>query len=163
MNKIPTFWCESAGLSRVIKDGVTVGQFPTEEAEKIFAENRCTSSGGLIPLYKDADGNVFTWHEAKPGAMCDGTWLHDHPQYVGNDGIALMVKLPNNHTWMVDSRANNCTMKEDTVHKCWVRHGDPRTGKVHVDKNGNTCGAGAGSILSGSYHGFLHDGFLVSC
>lgn len=46
-------------------------------------------------------------------------------------------------------------------HKCWVRHGDPKTGSVHVDKDGVTCGAGAGSILSGSYHGFLHGGYLT--
>jgi hypothetical protein len=41
-------------------------------------------------------------------------------------------------------------------HKCWVRHGEPPNHTV--DKRGNTCGAGAGSILSGSYHGFLRDG-----
>lgn len=44
-------------------------------------------------------------------------------------------------------------------HKCWVRHGEPPD--LHVDKAGVTCNAGAGSILSGDYHGFLHNGFLT--
>lgn len=62
---------------------------------------------------------------------------------------------------------------QDSVpeHRCWVRHGDPRTGVVHVDKNGLTCRAGAGSILfKGNpargvpdYHGFLHHGKLTNC
>ena len=37
----------------------------------------------------------------------------------------------------------------------------PRTGNVHVDKSGDTCAAGAGSILIGGYHGFLHNGYLT--
>lgn len=53
------------------------------------------------------------------------------------------------------------TYEDARPHKCWIRHGDPRTSNVHVDKNGVTCGAGAGSIISGSYHGFLHNGFLT--
>ena len=47
-------------------------------------------------------------------------------------------------------------------HKCWVRHGDPRTGIVTVDKNGVTCGAGAGSIATRGWHGFLREGMLVA-
>jgi hypothetical protein len=72
-----------------------------------------------------------------------------------------MVVLPNGHIWDVDGRASNCDMKEDRTHRCWVRHGDPPN--VHVDKNGHTCHAGAGSILSGNYHGFLHNGELTNC
>lgn len=48
-------------------------------------------------------------------------------------------------------------------HYCWVRHGDPRTGNVHVDKNGVTCNAGAGSIQQDHFHGFLHNGFITNC
>jgi hypothetical protein len=29
---------------------------------------------------------------------------------------------------------------------------------VHVDKAGATCTAGAGSIIAGDWHGFLHNG-----
>lgn len=51
--------------------------------------------------------------------------------------------------------------KDAKPHFCWVRHGTPPHEKVHVDKSGVTCGAGAGSIATGSWHGFLHNGELV--
>jgi hypothetical protein len=72
------------------------------------------------------------------------------------DGTHLTVVLPNGEYWDIDSRANNCTMKEDRIHRCWIRHGEPPN--VTVDKNGPTCQAGAGSIMAGSYHGFLRNG-----
>jgi hypothetical protein len=70
----------------------------------------------------------------------------------------LVVHTPGGD-WIIDSRASNCTMPEEQTHRCWVRHGEPPN--VHVDKNGHTCGAGAGSIMVGSYHGFLHHGELT--
>lgn len=73
----------------------------------------------------------------------------------------LIVVLPDGYQWDTDSRASNCTMKEDKLHRCWVRHGEPP--QIHVDKNGLTCQAGAGSIASPGYHGFLHNGELTSC
>lgn len=82
------------------------------------------------------------------------------PFNIGPDGICLMVRLPNGHDWMVDSEASNCTRKGEP-HQCWVRHGDPRECRVSVDKNGDTCAAGAGSIQGGDWHGFLRDGVLA--
>jgi hypothetical protein len=80
------------------------------------------------------------------------------------DGFHLHAVLPTGDHWDIDSRASNCTMKDDGLHRCWVRHGDPRKGEpVHVDKNGLTCQAGAGSIVVPKWHGFLHSGLLVSC
>jgi hypothetical protein len=138
------------------------------------------------PLYEAKggphDGALFTLRDAPPGAMWDATWLHDVEWAVGPDGIALHVQLPNGIPWNVDHEASNCTrtqwlpgtyvgedgierhaekMWKGRTHYCWIRHGDPRTGEIHVDKNGDTCAAGAGSILSGSYHGFLHNGYLT--
>lgn len=73
----------------------------------------------------------------------------------------LCCVLPNGDHWNIDSRASNCTMKEDRLHRCWVRHGNPSKGEiVHVDKNGHTCQAGTGSILMGGWHGYLHNGDL---
>ncbi len=95
---------------------------------------------------------------AAPGAMWDARWMVDR----GPDGIHLIVRCPNGHDWHVDSRASNCTMPDDREHRCWVRHGDPRTEPVTVDKNGVTCAAGAGSILAGDYHGFLASGTLTA-
>ncbi len=97
---------------------------------------------------------------APPGAMWDAWWMPE--SWRGPDGVALMVRLPNGHDWHVDGEASNCTRKGDRTHRCWIRHGDPRTGSVHVDKDGDTCAAGAGSIQAGDYHGFMHHGVLTA-
>lgn len=104
-------------------------------------------------------GEATTLRKAAPGSMWDAFWLP--ADFHGPDGIALMVKCPNGHDWAVDSQASNCTRKGEK-HHCWVRHGDPRECKVTVDKNGDTCAAGAGSILAGDYHGFLQAGVLTA-
>lgn len=115
-------------------------------------------------LYAGApDGKLYSLRNAPVGAMWDAWWMRSGGYgRIGPDGLYLIVKTPGGD-WGVDDRASNCTMPSDDVHRCWVRHGDPRTGVVHVDKNGNTCGAGAGSILCGGYHGFLHNGELGAC
>lgn len=84
---------------------------------------------------------------------CSGRWSNC-------DGNHLHCVLPEGTHWDIDSRANNCTMPDDSLHRCWIRHGDPETGLVHVDKQGHTCAAGAGSIAVPGYHGFLHNGVL---
>lgn len=80
------------------------------------------------------------------------------------EGRHLMVVLPNGHEWDTNGRASNCGRPDDRTHRCWVRHGDPEKGEsVHIDKNGDTCQAGAGSISAAGWHGFLHNGELVEC
>ena len=107
--------------------------------------------------------------EPQPGDMFWAPWYHE-PEWKHfyckwdncNDQLGhLIVILPNGDKWDTDGRASNCTMPEDRLHRCWVKHGEPPN--VTVDKNGNTCQAGAGSILSGDYHGFLHNGELTNC
>jgi hypothetical protein len=61
------------------------------------------------------------------------------------------------HTWTKGS------YEDGRPHKCWIRSGDPRLGTLHVDKNGVTCNAGAGSIDNRKWHGFLHNGKLTKC
>jgi hypothetical protein len=73
----------------------------------------------------------------------------------------LIVVLPTGQTWDIDSRASNCTMRDDRIHRCWVKHGEAPN--VHVDKNGHTCQAGGGSIAVEGYHGFLQYGELTDC
>lgn len=97
-------------------------------------------------------------HLAPPGAMWYADYMEDIPEYCGQDGKRLCVMTPGG-IWMIDSKASNCTMPDDNVHKCWVRHGIPPD--VTVDKNGLSCQAGAGSIAIGNYHGFLRNGILV--
>ena len=105
--------------------------------------------------------------EFPAGAMWYATWMYsesnkaaDGRQIYGWDwenqfDPPLMVKTPGGD-WDIDSRASNCTMPNDRTHRCWVRHGTPPN--LTVDKQGKTCGAGAGSIISGNYHGFLRGG-----
>jgi hypothetical protein len=95
----------------------------------------------LLPCWsKLDDGRCWTWDN------CPGEHLY--------------VVLPNRQTWDVDSRASNCTRKTDRLHRCWPRTGEPPL--VTVAKQGDTCSAGAGSILMSSWHGFLRGGRLVS-
>jgi hypothetical protein len=120
-------------------------------------------------MYTRSDnGELTTIRDAPAGAL----WYADWMMHDSGDGVRrywewdngteppLMCKTPGGE-WNIDGRASNCTMKEERTHRCWVRHGTPPN--LHVDKNGHTCGAGAGSILSGNYHGFLHNGQLVQC
>lgn len=98
--------------------------------------------------------------ELEVGCLYYNTWYPKTTYWDNQEGPHLMCVLPNGDHWVIDSRASNCTMPDDRTHRCWVRHGDPETGVVHVDKNGHTCSAGAGSIQSGNWHGFLHNGEL---
>jgi len=116
-------------------------------------------------LYRRIDtGEIYTLNDAPPGAMWYADWmlsysLPDSNFNKGPDGHCLMVRCPDGHDWCVDGPASNCTMPDDTIHKCWVRHGTPPN--ITVDKNGNTCAAGAGSIQTRSWHGFLRNGVLL--
>lgn len=100
------------------------------------------------------EGGICTLRDAPAGAMWDALWWPKK----GPDGRALYVRLPNGRDWHIDGRASNCTRRDDNVHQCWVRHGEPPD--VTVGKDGDTCAAGAGSILAGDYHGFLRGGYL---
>jgi hypothetical protein len=111
-------------------------------------------------------GQRWARREMPIGAMYDMWYYKDWGEMQGPDGICLIVKMPGGGEWFVDGRANNCTKPDDKVHKCWVRVGDPKTGYVHVSKEGNTCDAGAGSIWMNApngWHGFLYRGYLCEC
>lgn len=113
-------------------------------------------------IYRDSRTSALvTLDEAEPGAVYrSSTW---QPAARSQDaGEPIVVVLPNGFHWSPDSRASNCTMPGDDEHHCWVRHGD-QLDALTVDKNGATCGAGAGSILAGGYHGFLRGGCLEEC
>lgn len=124
--------------------------FTGDDARQLFTEH----------LFRRADtGEVTTLREAPAGAMWFAPWFGDYPAYRGPDGKTLVVRLPpDGHDWIVDSRASNCTLPKDDVHKCWIRHGTPPN--ITVDKRGVTCSAGAGSIKTPKWHGFLQNGVL---
>ncbi|RWQ56578.1 MAG: hypothetical protein EOS82_03545 [Mesorhizobium sp.] len=85
----------------------------------------------------------------------------------GPDDLSIVCVIPREGPrgttwWHIDSRCSNCTKPDDKEHRCWVRHGTVGQ-TIHVDKNGNTCSAGAGSIAVPGFHGFLHHGVLRDC
>lgn len=108
---------------------------------------------GVSRVYDTTSG------DPEPGDIFEATWL---PRNFMFDDVErhLICVLPNGHHWHMTGRASNCTLPEDRKHRCWVVH-EEAPGVFHVDKNGLTCAAGAGSILAGDYHGFLHHGELT--
>lgn len=126
--------------------------------------------GGVSsPVYRSMKtGDRKTLQQLPAGALLVVGRAADPEQYysLGNDGLAVMCVLPRLDRWLIDSRASNCTKPEDGAHRCWVRHGTFGE-KIHVDKVGNTCAAGAGSVFShfkrpDQWHGYLHDGCLTT-
>lgn len=135
-------------------------------------------------LYRRSDdGSVCTIPTAPIGAIWNAGWLADNPEWCGPDGRSLYARCPGGNDWGIDTRASNCdspckhcatpyhahkgitsfqpgghAYEDARPHKCWVRHGEPP--EIHVDKNGVTCGAGAGSIQTSNWHGFLHHGYF---
>jgi len=110
----------------------------------------------ILNVYIDkSTGKEYTLHDKIPGMMWDATWWSDTDK-VG--GQYLVVICPDSFEWRIDGRANNCDMRDDYPnHHCWIRQGIPPN--ITVGKNGKTCHAGAGSILSrNGYHGFLTNG-----
>ncbi len=121
-----------------------------------------------VTLYRRGDtGEIAAWDDMPIGAVRNLPWLAKHDSYRGPDGRVLECVIPaperpsGKTTWIIDSKASNCARPDDWRHRCWVRHGRPEDGSLHVDKNGDTCAAGAGSIVSPGWHGFLHHGALT--
>lgn len=112
-------------------------------------------SSSMGPVYDTKDGRLQPgdmFYVPHWGEWCPGGWTNC-------DGQHLHAILPNGLGWDIDGRASNCTLPDDTTHRCWVRDGTPPN--VTAGKAGHTCSAGAGSILSGDYHGFLRGGVLT--
>lgn len=145
----PNLWptqCKSCGepVPQNVNDAKELGQSGIFLMRQVFVSHYFnTRSGDPEP------GDVYwlDWHDAGAGEC---------PYWDDCDGKHLWGILPNGKSWDIDARANNCTMKDDRNHRCWVRSGKPEDGTLHVDKNGRTCQAGAGSIAVEGWHGFLH-------
>jgi hypothetical protein len=108
------------------------------------------------------NGKEYTYNNLPPGGIFRAPWYNGvfcHPQL----DCVFVVILPDGHHWIPDSQASNCTIPDDVTqerHHCWVVHGE--LPNITVDKAGQTCSAGAGSIQSpDGWHGFLRNGELV--
>lgn len=128
---------------------------PDKDGERIY---RRSDTGVVVPLSMVPVGAMWyaDWmqegYDPNPGEQSLAAWR-------GPDGHTLVVRVRENFNWSPDRRASNCTRLDDDRHKCWVRHGAPPD--ITVDKAGDTCSAGAGSIIApDGWHGFLRNGVL---
>lgn len=126
----------------------------TDPIRQIFLDSVYSRSDSGLPVIL---------RDAPAGACWDAYWIrHDSDgRRTGPDGVSLVVRCPGGHDWMTDGPASNCD-QPGRPHKCWVRHGDPRKCDLTVDKGspGESCNAGAGSIITPQWHGFLTAGVL---
>jgi hypothetical protein len=108
---------------------------------------------GPQAVYDTPSGNLepgcLYWHFNYTEGGKGSQWDNDEQKH-------LIAVCPDGFHWDIDSRASNCTMKHDRTHRCWIRHGEPPN--VTVDKNGHSCNAGAGSIQTPKWHGYLQVG-----
>jgi len=149
---------------------VAIGVFGTKAEAKAatdahWASGDCDSTS-VGPVYRLPDGREFASQDLPPGSLYEPCLSLEketadfYPK--GPDGLTVYAVCPDGTHWCIDGRANNCTLPNDDVHRCWVRTGDARAGNLDVGKvGGPTCAAGAGSIQTGAWHGFLHQGYFV--
>ncbi len=119
---------------------------PENATRQVYRERYFDCPGG-----RPQPGDLYVVELHKPDFPCPSGWENC-------DGKHLIAVLPNGFLWDIDGRGDNCPKPEEGTHRCWVRHGDPPN--ITVDKNGDTCDAGCGSVLAGDWHGFLTNGIF---
>jgi hypothetical protein len=145
--------------------GKTWGELGAEPRRQVFSDRLYDTEDGLL-----SPGCMFWadwehWEDLLSSRTRDGKTIHykvptSCPHGWSNcDGRHLHVITPDGHEWDVDGRASNCTLLEDQEHRCWIREGDPPN--VTAGKSGRTCSAGAGSIQTPKWHGFMRGGRFV--
>jgi hypothetical protein len=138
-------WCDA--LVPIDNRPSIIGEIGECVNKQIFVQRQYNSPSGF-----PEPGDLYFVNYHDPG-QC--------PFWDNCDGKHLRAILPNKYEWDLDGRANNCTMKEDRIHRCWIRTGNPENGIINVGKSGLTCSAGAGSISVPGYHGFLRNGHFT--
>lgn len=113
-------------------------------------------------IWRDtADGTHWLLSEVSAGAMWFAPWYDS--MFTPQLEHVLVVKLPGEHYWIVDSQAGNCAMPGDTRlerHHCWNIVGTPPQISV-IRAEGKTCSPGTGAVECRSWHGNLQDGILI--
>lgn len=128
-------------------------EFPSTDCWQVFTDQVFTRSD---------NGEFTTLRKAPPGAMWNAWWLAERKDWwwTGPDGMSLHVRCPDGHDWCIDGLCSNCT-RPNEPHKCWVRTGTPPEITVGKGKDGESCAAGAGSIQTPTWHGWLKLGLLT--
>lgn len=175
-NFTQSWWCDTChkpALELVVKRGVEADDpgypkvtpdpvpCPTCHKPAVFS-----SSGSSVIFIRTDTGEEVTNLYKQPGACWAKARIMDRRTRTwrtGPDGRCLTVICPGGGSWEIDERCSNCDKPDDIDHKCWCRHGSPEDGTLTVDKVGLTCNAGAGSIITHNWHGFLRSGEFVPC
>lgn len=154
--------CNPEETAEIPNAGWDIKVLKCDYCDHLFADQTpCSLSARRFWIRPDTGEIKSDVREFGPGASYYADWLSDIMKSEWDnwhDGAPLTIQMPNNDSWMPESRASNCTMPEDKLHRCWCLHGE--FPKLTADKNGLTCNAGAGSILSRGWHGFLTNGVL---
>lgn len=170
----PTIVCKCGATVEMNSAGLDA-EYHAPSTGEVFERVRDLPAGAVWdhPTRELGDRELCNWHSnvddkgrpfpEPPKGEDKRCRLIDRP---GVDGRVLICRLPDGHDWVIDSRANNCTLPLDDDHWCWNRSGRPEDGTLDVRKGKpgqTTCSAGGGSIATPGYHGFLHDGRLRRC
>lgn len=146
-------------------DPATVWPTTCEYCGVDFSAQTWYRSSGFEHLYRRKDtGEELLLRNVKPGALYFAPWLDQ--MFTPQREHCINAVLPDGSTWTIDSQANNCTIPDDRAqqqHHCWVIEPNSDLDHLTVSKVGATCAAGAGSIMTPQWHGFLRNGVFVSC
>lgn len=132
---------------------LTVYRGAADGEERVGLHGKPGSRFGLRP----GDAYWAPWHHA-PGedSGCTAGWSNCR-----DPRGHLCLVLPDGQHFDTSSRARNCSRPKDRRHRCWTVEGTPEGGDLSVGKGGDTCKAGAGSVDTGTWHGFVRDGMLT--
>ena len=180
--KLRIYWGDACGghgthnAHKTIRDTDTVVDIydctdnPDGHAKELWP-TQCDHCGLAVPeeLFSQREGrqvNRGARYDTPSGELEPGClyWRHSisNSHYWDNhNGPMLHAVLPNGAEWNIDSRASNCALPDNRTHRCWCRHGEPPD--ITVNKTGETCGAGGGSIDVSGWHGHLENGVFREC
>jgi hypothetical protein len=105
-------------------------------------------------------GQPIAWSNLPVGACWYQSCEIGGCPWTNCDGRHAIVRLPGRQAQDLMWRASNCGSPQDREHRCWVVHGE--LPNITVDKDGLTCTAGAGSIVTPEWHGFIRAGSAVN-
>jgi hypothetical protein len=152
--------CQAGHRQTIERGRMTYEEWSASEKPPAIECSTCgaalrAAGGGFAAIFRRGDtGEEVGGRKDLPPGAC----FEMDIDRKGPDGRYLVVILPDRNSWHIDSRASNCRRAKDYEGFCWVRTGKPEDGTLDVRSCG--CGAGAGSVRTPAYHGFLHRGFL---
>ncbi len=102
-------------------------------------------------------GEKYLLSDGPAGMMFRADWMENigNGMYKGPDGIALCVRVPGGHDWLIDGPSNSGNG--------WTREGTPPVITARPSILFDEVKDKEGRIVSSGYHGFLTNGVLEEC